>query len=115
MFKWIKNKINKRKHREHYNAIGQCGSFLTYAMSFTENNKLEKYSSLYPLLSIKNKILDKISRKFKKELLNTTDANELMSLNKDCRILYDKHFNWTGKSFDEEYAPVIIKTKGDID
>ena len=37
------------------------------------------------------------------------------SLNKDCRILYDKHFNWTGKSFDEEYAPAIIKTKGDID
>ena len=102
-------------HRKQFNAIAQCDLFLTYAIGFTENNKLEKYSSLYPLLSIKRKILDQISKKFKGEVLNTADASDLMSLNKDCRNLFDKHLNFMRESFDERFTSAIIKIKGDID
>ena len=112
MFKWIKNKINKKTHREHYTAIGQCDLFLTYAIHALKGNRLEKE------IITKKQVLDQIIKKFRVnplEMLEMKDASDLMKLNKECRSFYNKHFNWMGKSFDEEYTPVRIKIKGDID
>ena len=102
MFKWIKNKINKKLHKDQFIALVQCEKFLIYINSSTSGER----GKLQPSLKSKEKIIENIKNKFYAGTTGAKETVELMKINKEFRNLYNKYFKFEGKSFHETFDPV---------
>mgnify|MGYP001031676242 FL=1 len=102
MFNWIKNKINKKIHKDQFIALVQCEKFLIYINSSTSGER----GKLQPSLKSKEKIIENIKNKFYAGTAGAKETVELMKINKEFRNLYNKYFKFEGKSFHETFNPV---------
>ena len=100
------NFLKKNLKLEYNKMMGQCDKFLFYAIGFSEGAKKD----LVPLLQNKKKILDRLLDIYRSTgKLDWSSIKVLKKLKKECIQLYNEHFNFMGKSFDEEYTPIRFK------
>ena len=120
MFGFFK-KMNKKLNNEHVGLIMQCESFLTFVNQIVdgikENNVEEGLLVEASLKQIKNKLNEILKKKKYGKPLDSDDAYNLLEVNKDCRRLFDSHFNFLGQiqAFDDQFTPVRFKLGMDMD
>jgi len=97
---------SKTLNTEIKKMMGQCDSFLHYAIALSEGVKKD----LMPLLKNKREILNQIQNIHRSEgKLDGQTFLALKELKKECVKSYNKHFNYMGRSFEEEYTPISFK------
>ena len=96
----------KSLDKEVNKMMGQCDGFLIFAITASENIK-----GLLPILQEKKKTLDKIILTYRsnKGKLDGQSFLVLKKLKEECSKIYNENFNYTEKTFDDEYTPIRFK------